>query len=51
MPAPVGNFIIKALINSPWHPLLGESFAFITLTGRTTANSIQRYQHRAHRHF
>jgi hypothetical protein len=31
MPAPVGNFIIKALINSPLHPLLGEIFSVIPL--------------------
>jgi hypothetical protein len=40
MPTPVGNFIIKALINSPLHPLQGESFAFIALTGRKTGKSI-----------
>ena len=34
MPSPIGNFFIKAIVNSPLHGLLGDSFAVITLTGR-----------------
>jgi len=40
MPSPIGNFFIKTLVNSPMHPLLGESFAVITLTGRRTGKTI-----------
>jgi hypothetical protein len=36
MPTPLGNFFIKFLINSPLHPLLGKSFAVITVTGIKT---------------
>lgn len=40
MPSRIGNFFIKTLITSPLHPLLGESFAVITVTGRRTGNPI-----------
>jgi hypothetical protein len=40
MPGAIGNFFIKAIINSPLHPLLGDSFAVITVTGRKTGRSI-----------
>jgi deazaflavin-dependent oxidoreductase (nitroreductase family) len=40
MPSRIGNFFIKTLITSPLHPLLGESFALITVTGRRTGNPI-----------
>jgi hypothetical protein len=36
MPSPIGNAFIKALVNSPLHPLLGKQFAVITLTGRNS---------------
>jgi deazaflavin-dependent oxidoreductase (nitroreductase family) len=31
---------MKAILNSPLHPLLGDSFAVITVTGRKTGRSI-----------
>jgi deazaflavin-dependent oxidoreductase (nitroreductase family) len=34
MASPIGNFIMKTLIQSPLHPLLGPSFAVITVHGR-----------------
>jgi hypothetical protein len=40
MPTPLGNFFMKTLIYSPLHPLLGGSFAVITVTGRKTGNLI-----------
>ena len=40
MPSTVGNFFIKAMINSPLHSLLGDSFAVITVTGRKTGRPI-----------
>lgn len=40
MPSAIGNFFIKAIVNSPFHPLLGDSFAVITLTGRKTGKII-----------
>ena len=36
MPGPIGNFFMKAIINSPLHPLLGANFAVITVEGRKT---------------
>jgi deazaflavin-dependent oxidoreductase (nitroreductase family) len=33
MPTSVGNFFIKTLVNSPLYPILGDSFAVITVTG------------------
>jgi deazaflavin-dependent oxidoreductase (nitroreductase family) len=34
MPSAFGNFFMKAIINSPFHPLLGENLAVITFEGR-----------------
>jgi deazaflavin-dependent oxidoreductase (nitroreductase family) len=34
MSSSFGNFFMKAIINSPFHSLLGESFAVITFEGR-----------------
>ena len=36
MPGVVSNFFMKTIINSPLHPLLGGSFAVITVEGRKT---------------
>jgi len=35
-PNSIGNFFVKAIVNSPLHPLLGESFAVVTVEGRRT---------------
>ena len=35
-PNAIGNFFVKAIVNSPLHPLLGESLAVITVEGRRT---------------
>jgi F420H(2)-dependent quinone reductase len=40
MPSTIGNSFMKAMINSPLHPLLGGSFAVITVTGRKTGRTI-----------
>jgi hypothetical protein len=40
MPSLLGNFFVKTLINSPLHPLLGKSFAVITVTGCKTGKPI-----------
>ena len=40
MPSTVGNLFMKAMINSPLHSLLGDSFAVITVTGRKTGRPI-----------
>ena len=40
MPSPIGNFFVKTLLNSPLYPLLGRSFAMITVTGRKTGRAI-----------
>jgi deazaflavin-dependent oxidoreductase (nitroreductase family) len=40
MPSPLSNFFVKTLITSPLHPLLGKSFAVITVAGRKTGKSI-----------
>ena len=32
----IGNIFMKAIINSPLHPLLGSGFALITVAGRKT---------------
>ena len=37
MPSALGNFIMKAIINSPFHPLLGENFAVFTFEGRKSS--------------
>ena len=34
MPSVLENFFMKVIINSPFHSLLGESFAVITFEGR-----------------
>ncbi len=36
MPNAIGNFFMKAIVNSPLHPLLGDNFAVITVEGRKT---------------
>jgi deazaflavin-dependent oxidoreductase (nitroreductase family) len=36
----LGNIFMKAIINSPLHPLLGSSFAVITVEGRKTGKPI-----------
>ena len=36
MPSTIGNFFMTAIVNSPLHPLLGDSFAVITVEGRKT---------------
>jgi deazaflavin-dependent oxidoreductase (nitroreductase family) len=40
MPNPIANAFMKAIIRSPLHPLLGDSFAVITVTGRKTGRRI-----------
>jgi deazaflavin-dependent oxidoreductase (nitroreductase family) len=40
MPSSIGNFFVTALLRSPLHPLLGKSFAVITVTGRKTGRKI-----------
>jgi deazaflavin-dependent oxidoreductase (nitroreductase family) len=40
MPGAIGNFFMKAMINSPLHSLLGDTFAVITVTGRKTGGAI-----------
>lgn len=36
MPSAIGNWFVKAILNSPLYPLLGSSFGLITVTGRKT---------------
>jgi deazaflavin-dependent oxidoreductase (nitroreductase family) len=36
MPSVLGNLFIKGIVNSPLHPVLGSSFAVITVRGRKT---------------
>ncbi len=36
----LGNIFMKAILNSPLHPLLGSSFALITVAGRKTGRPI-----------
>jgi deazaflavin-dependent oxidoreductase (nitroreductase family) len=36
MPNAIGNLVVKTLLNSPLHPLLGDAFAVISLRGRKT---------------
>ena len=36
MPGAIGNFFMKAIVNSPLHPLLGSNIAVITVEGRKT---------------
>lgn len=40
MPTRIGNLFIKAIVNSPLHPLLGDRVAVITLEGRKTGRRI-----------
>ncbi len=40
MPTPLGNAFMSILLRSPLHPLLGDSFAVITVTGRKTGRRI-----------
>jgi deazaflavin-dependent oxidoreductase (nitroreductase family) len=41
MPSRIGNSIIKFLINSPFHPLVGRNIAVITVTGCKTGKPIE----------
>src|SRR3990172_7084665 len=36
----IGNIFMKAIINSPLHPLLGSGFAVITVAGRKTGKPV-----------
>jgi hypothetical protein len=40
MPSPFGNFFVKAIVNSPFHALLGNSLAVITVEGWKTGRRI-----------
>jgi len=40
VPSPIGNAFMKAIILTPLHPILGDGFAVITVTGRTTGRRI-----------
>ena len=40
MPSVIGNFLVKTLVRSPLHRLLGGSFAVIAVTGRKTGRRI-----------
>jgi deazaflavin-dependent oxidoreductase (nitroreductase family) len=40
MPGRFSNFFVKTIVNSPFHFVLGDSFAVITLTGRKTGKEI-----------
>jgi len=40
MPSPFGNAFMQAIIASPLHPLLGDGFAVITVTGRKSGRRI-----------
>ena len=48
MPSALGNFIMKAIINSPFHPLLGENFAVITFEGRKSGKHYSTPVNMAH---
>ncbi len=37
----MGNIVLAAIINSPLHPLLGDSFAVITVPGRRSGKIIR----------
>jgi len=39
MPSRFGDFFVKALLNSPLHPILGGSIAVITVHGRKTGRA------------
>jgi len=36
MPSPIGNFFMKAIVNSPLHRMLGSNIAVVTVEGRKT---------------
>jgi deazaflavin-dependent oxidoreductase (nitroreductase family) len=36
MPSPIANFFVKAIVQSPLHPILGPGFAVVTVTGCRT---------------
>ena len=40
MPSPIGNFFVKAIVNSPFHPLLGDSIAVISVDGWKTGRRV-----------
>jgi deazaflavin-dependent oxidoreductase (nitroreductase family) len=40
MPSAIGNFFVTAIVRSPLHGLLGESFAVVSVTGRKTGRRI-----------
>jgi deazaflavin-dependent oxidoreductase (nitroreductase family) len=40
LPSAIGNFFITAIIRSPLHPLLGDSFAIIMVKGRKSGRRI-----------
>jgi hypothetical protein len=40
MPNSIANVFLMALLRSPLHPLLGDSLAVISLTGRKTGRRI-----------
>jgi hypothetical protein len=40
MPNPISNAFITAILRSPFHSLLGDSFGVITATGRRTGRRI-----------
>jgi hypothetical protein len=40
MPSSIGNFFIKTIVASPFHALLGNNLAVITLTGRRSGRLV-----------
>jgi hypothetical protein len=40
MPSPLGNFFVKAIVNSPFHSLLGDSIAVISVDGWKTGRRV-----------
>ncbi len=40
MPSPIGNFFVKAIVNSPFHSLLGDSIAVISVDGWKTGRRV-----------
>jgi deazaflavin-dependent oxidoreductase (nitroreductase family) len=40
MPSPLANVFMKAVILSPLHPLMGDAFAMLAVTGRKTGRRI-----------
>jgi len=41
MPSPIGNTIMKTIVNSPLHALVGRNIAVITVIGCKTGNPIE----------